>query len=105
MAIQATITTIQGITLPTAYINIADTQITKAKAENGNTYNLGFNACVYAGQGAYDAGFPPVEGFGLTCELSLDGNVLTQAYTALKENPRLTDIQDIPSEVPLETEV
>lgn len=95
MAIQCKITTIQGITLDSAYINLANPQIIKAKTEGINTYTIGANACVYVNKDAYDTGKIPLEGFAVTCDLNLDGNALTQAYTALKANSRLQNIVEV----------
>ena len=115
MAIQAKIQTIQGITLETAYINLANPQISKVKTEVitpiedsiavtttiVNSYNIGANACIYSNKEYYDAKILaketpiPVEGFSVTCALDLSKNVLEQVYTELKLNPRLEDIVDL----------
>lgn len=94
MAIQCKITIAQGITLESAYINIANPQIIKSKSEDINSYTLGANACVYACKECYDSGKIPLEGFSVTCDITLDGNVLVQAYTALKLNERLKNIEE-----------
>ena len=94
MAIKATITTIQGLNLTSAYINLQSPQIIKAKIEGITTYKLGANACVYADKAAYDAGRIPVEGFSVVCELDLAQNVLEQGYAELKASARLTEVED-----------
>jgi|GEM_PF-5179327 len=94
MAIQAKITTIQGVTLEKSYINISNPQIQKVKTEEGNKYILGANACVYANKQACIDNKPPVEGFSVTCDLDLSKNVIDQAYVALKTNERLSNIVD-----------
>ena len=95
MAIKSTITTIQGITLPQAYINLSSPQIQKVKTETGNTYKLGANACVYASKSAYDEGKIPVEGFSVVCEIDIAGNVIEQGYAQLKLSDRLSNITDL----------
>ena len=95
MAIQAKITTIQGVSLDTAYVNIGNPQIIKEKTETGNIYKLGGNACVYVSEEAYDAGKIPVEGFSVVCSLDLTKDMFEQAYTELKKNTRLTEIVDL----------
>jgi hypothetical protein len=92
MAIKAKITTIQGINLTEAYINIQNPQIQKVKTETGNIYKFGGNACVYASKTAYEAGKIPVEGFSVVCELDLDGNIMEQAYVELANNERLENV-------------
>ena len=94
MAIQAKVTTIQGVSLDTAYINISNPQIIKTKTETGNTYKLGGNACVYVSKEAYDAGKIPLEGFSVVCDLDLTKDMFEQAYAELKKNTRLTDVED-----------
>ena len=101
MAIQAKIQTIQGVILETAYINLANPQISKVKTDGVNSYKLGCNACVYASKEYYDAKILaketpiPVEGFSVTCALDLSKNVLEQAYAELKLSTRLEDIVDL----------
>ena len=95
MAIQAKITTIQGVSLDTAYINISNPQIIKEKTETGNTYKFCGNACVYVNKEAYDTGKIPAEGFSVVCDLDLTKDLFTQAYTALKTNERLTNVTDL----------
>ena len=104
MAIKPTITTIQGIQLTQAYINLQSPQIQKIKTiipasetepeSTVTTYRLGANACVYASKEAYDAGKIPIEGFSVVCEIDLEQNLYEQGYTALKQNPRLSEIVD-----------
>ena len=94
MAIKAKITTIQGVSLDTAYINIGNPQIIKEKTEAGNIYKLGGNACVYVNKEAYDNSKIPVEGFSVVCDLDLTKDLFTQAYAELKKNTRLTDVED-----------
>jgi len=107
MAIKCKITTVQGLELDMAYINIQSPQIMKVKTEvitpatdtdrattvSTNAYKLGCNACVYVNKDAYDAGKIPIEGFSVMVDqLDLNANVLTQAYDQLKLNERLTNI-------------
>jgi len=104
MAIKSTITTIQGINLTSAYINLQNPQIQKVKTiipatetepeSIVTTYKLGANACVYADKDAYDAGKIPIEGFSVVCDIDLEQNVYEQGYTALKQSPRLSEIVD-----------
>lgn len=101
MAIKAKTTTIQGVILETAYINLANPQISKVKTDGVNSYNIGANACIYSNKEYYDAKILaketpiPVEGFSVVCELDLSKNVLEQAYTELKLSTRLEDIVDL----------
>jgi len=100
MAIQAKITTIQGITLETAYINIQNPQIQKVVTEHEvnpatetvNTFKITGNACVYISKEAYDTGKIPIEGFSVISDLNLDINPYTQAYAQLALNERLENI-------------
>jgi hypothetical protein len=94
MAIQAKITTIQGLTLETAYVNIQSPQITKEKIEGINSYSIGGNTCIYASKATYDAGKIPVEGFSVVCELDLTQNPIEQLYVQLKLNERLSEMED-----------
>lgn len=95
MAIKATITTIQGLNLTTAYINLQNPQIQKVKTETGNAYKFCANACVYADKPAYDAGKIPVEGFSVVCDIDLAQNIMEQGYAQLKLSERLSDIEDL----------
>ena len=94
MAIKAKVTTLQGVSLDTAYINSSNSQVIKTKTQTGNVYKLGGNACVYVNKPAYDNGKIPVEGFSVVCDLDLTKDLFTQAYTALKTNERLSNIVD-----------
>ena len=101
MAIQATITTTQGVLLSTAYINLGTPQINKERQEDGtNKYTLGSNACVYSNKEYYDACILakvtpiPVEGFSVVCGLDLDVNALEQGYAELKRSERLENITE-----------
>jgi hypothetical protein len=94
MAIQCTITTSQGISLESAYINIQQPQIIKDKTEDGNSYSLAGCAYVYASKEAYDTGKIPLEGFAVTCDLDLEINPLTQAYAVLSQNERLENVEE-----------
>lgn len=95
MAIQAKITTIQGVTLEQAYINLASPQISKVKTETGNEYTISANACVYASKDAYDAGKVPVEGFSVSCDLNIESNALSQLYAQLTLSDRLENIAEV----------
>jgi hypothetical protein len=96
MAIQGKITTIQGVSLDTAYINIQMPQIIKVKqGDNTNKYNISGNVCIYVDSVIYTAGNIPIECFSITCELDLTKNPLEQLYTVLKSNTRLSNITDL----------
>ena len=104
MAIQASIATIQGVSLTTAYINIGNPQISKKKttipatdttpASTSNSYTFGGNAEIYESKASYDAGLIPLEGFPVTCLLDLTKDVFTQAYAELKLSTRLSNVED-----------
>jgi hypothetical protein len=102
MAIQCAITTIQGVELTAAHVNIANPQIIKTRPINAtqatataiNIWTFYGNASIYASTGAYQTGNPPIEGFPISCQVDLDKNVLVQAYAALKTNPRLSKVTD-----------
>lgn len=97
MAIQAKVTTIQGVSLDQAYINISNPQITKTKIEGVNVYTIGGNASVWASKEYYDSEVQPkvpVESFSVVCELDLTQNPIEQLYAALKVNERLSEVVD-----------
>lgn len=94
MAIQAKITTIQGVELDTAYINIQNPQIIKQRTNGVNSYTFGGNANIYVSQALYAAGNIPVECFGVTCALDLTKTIMDQAYAALKTYNRITNVSD-----------
>jgi hypothetical protein len=95
MAITASVTTIQGIVLQNAYINLQLPTITKTKnIEGNNIFILSANPYIFADKAAYDAGKIPVEGIDLSCEIDLTKNVFEQGYSALKSNARFTNCAD-----------
>ena len=95
MAIQCKITTIQGVQLDTAYINIQCPQILKAKQEDGtNKYVFGGSACVYVCKECYEDNKIPIESFSVSCDLDINDNMFNQAYDELKKNERLEEAVD-----------
>jgi hypothetical protein len=103
MAIQCSVTTIQGIPLSTAYINLNNPQIIKTRTASTatppvytNTYSFAANAQIYASQTVYNSGNAiPIEGFSVTCPCDITQNAIEQGYVALKTNARLSNITDI----------
>ncbi|CQR73293.1 hypothetical protein SOV_50760 [Sporomusa ovata DSM 2662] len=65
MAIQCKITTIQGVSLDAAYINIQNPQIIKTKIEDINNYSFRGNVCVYANKESYNSNLIPLEVFDI----------------------------------------